>query len=415
MGCAWYNTNLAVEGRGSRDTFRDINNSINDQSTREGYSSDAVSNDERTHWASSKCLELPEQQDLFSKSISLNDFHVIKTIGKGTFSKVFLVSKMDSGKFYAMKVIKKKAIVDEADKKRVLQEKKIFNLVDHPFIVKLHHSFQTHQKFYFILDLVNGDQLYEYMLRKFHLKEKAVKFYAAELVLALKCLHENDIIYRDLKPSNILIDSQGHIKIIDFGLSTFANLNAVRQSIWGSPNYIAPEMLNNMKYSKMVDWWSLGAVLYEMISGYPPFLHATTKSEEKVYTTITCNQIKFSKKLSPALKDFLDGLLRTNPEERLGANGVEEIMKHDFFQGINWLDVKNKTLKPPYVPKVRAPDEVDLFNEDALKESFEEEQEKEYYEKPVSYKEKHVNKFTFSETSILNTTGDEKMVRYLTH
>lgn len=155
--------------------------------------------------------------------------------------------------------------------------------------------------------------------------------------------------------------------------------------------------------------------MYEMISGYPPFLHATTKTNEKIYTTITCNQIKFSKKLSPALKDFLDGLLNTNPEERLGANGVEEIMKHDFFKGINWLDVKNRTLKPPYVPKVRSPDEVDLFNEDALKESFENGQEKEYYEKPVSYKEKHMSKFTFSETSILNTTGDEKMVRYLTH
>jgi serine/threonine protein kinase len=155
----------------------------------------------------------------------------MKTIGRGSFSKVFLVSKMDTNRFYAMKVIKKKALVNEVDKKRVLQEKKIFKLVDHPFIVKLHYSFQTHQKFYFILDLVNGDQMYEYMLRKFQLKEKAVKFYAAELVLALKCLHENDIIYRDLKPSNILIDSQGHIKIIDFGLSTFTDLNAVRQSV----------------------------------------------------------------------------------------------------------------------------------------------------------------------------------------
>lgn len=252
-----------------------------------------------------------------------------------------------------MKVIRKSKLHNQNDIDKIQKEKKIFKLLNYPFFAKLHYSFQTNDKLYFVLDLVKGEQLGDYMLRKFQLKEKAAKFYAAEIVLAIKYLHENNIIYRDFNPDNIIIDSNGHIKLTDFGFSAFYKSDESKTSICGTANYIAPEVLSGKGYSKMIDWWSLGAIVYEMISGYPPFLQNINNEKDIRYSNVTNNQIKFSKKFSPALIDFLDKILIIDPKERLGSNGIEEIMQHKFFKNVNWDDVHKRKLKPPYIPKLK--------------------------------------------------------------
>jgi serine/threonine protein kinase len=196
----------------------------------------------------------------------------MKLIGKGSFSSVYLVKKVDSGKFYAMKELSKVMLINDRKKGRVITEKMIFMNINNPFVVKMHYAFQTPDKVYFILDFVNGGELHTHMIQQNRFSEAKTKFYAAEMLVALSSLHKAGIIYRDLKPNNILLDSEGHIKLIDFGLSKFENKGQnPTKSVVGTPNYIAPEVLKKDNHTEMIDWWSYGVIIYEMISGNLPF------------------------------------------------------------------------------------------------------------------------------------------------
>lgn len=172
-----------------------------------------------------------------------------------------------------MKVIKKHILNDDANRRRIYTEKDILQSVDSPFIIKLHYTFQTADKLYFILDFVNGGELYSKLTQKYKLGEKRAKFYAAEVLMALDSLHENKILHRDLKPKNILLDSEGHVKLIDFGLSTKEGENIFDDNkvIWGTPHYVSPEMLLGKEHSETMDYWGLGVLIYEMLHGYYPF------------------------------------------------------------------------------------------------------------------------------------------------
>mmetsp|Transcript_27138 Transcript_27138/g.24010 ORF Transcript_27138/g.24010 Transcript_27138/m.24010 type:complete len:199 (-) Transcript_27138:419-1015(-) len=198
-----------------------------------------------------------------------------------------------------MKVIKIKKETDE-EISFIINQKTTFQNINSPFVSKLHHRFQTNNKLYFITDLANGSKLSDYMLRKFQLKEKAVRFYAAELVLAIKAMHEAQKFYKGLKPSHVLIDPQGHIKITEPGISVLEGIEELKRKNSGTSNYVAPEILIGNEYSKMNDWWSLGAILYEMISGYPPFLKYSRSNDKRTFSNVTNNQIKSSKRISNA-------------------------------------------------------------------------------------------------------------------
>lgn len=154
-----------------------------------------------------------------SKNVNIDSFNIMSVIGKGSYGKVFMVEHKETGQIYAMKVLKKTAIIDERGKDRVRAERDIIMNIRHPYIVSLHYSFQTEKKLYFILDFLNGGDLYTHIVTYGKFKEKRARFYTAEMVLALNHLHQNGIVYRDLKPQNIIIDGEGHLKLTDFGLS----------------------------------------------------------------------------------------------------------------------------------------------------------------------------------------------------
>ena len=239
----------------------------------------------------------------------------------------------------------------EKDVVRLFNEKEIISTVSHPFIVKLHYTFQTSEKAYFILDLLNGGDLYTHIMKSGKFKESQARFYVAETVLALNHLHENKIVYRDLKPQNIMVDNDGHIKLTDFGLSKQNFDQNQENTIWGTMKYIAPETISGKKYNHMIDWWSLGIITFRMLTGKLPH---PTKINKKIPYFIINQKLPIDKnQFSPEAFDFLSWMLERDPKKRLGAGGIEEIKDHPFFKGINWKKLYNKEVKPPFIPSNR--------------------------------------------------------------
>ncbi|KDO22279.1 AGC protein kinase [Saprolegnia parasitica CBS 223.65] len=269
--------------------------------------------------------------------VALDDFHLIKVIGKGSFGKVLLVRKKDNGVVYAMKVLRKENIIKRNQVEHTRTERHVLGYVRHPFIVGLNYAFQTSEKLYFVLDYCAGGELFFHLGKVQRFKEPRAQFYAAEITLAIEYVHNLDIIYRDLKPENVLLDENGHIRLTDFGLSKegiqddFSGAN----SFCGTPEYLAPEILNRAGHGRAVDWWSLGALLYEMLTGLPPFY---CRDRDKLFEKIRQGELTFPKYLSPAAVDLLARLLERDPTKRLGTGPTDagEIKSHPFFKEIQW-------------------------------------------------------------------------------
>ncbi|CAI2370471.1 unnamed protein product [Moneuplotes crassus] len=274
-----------------------------------------------------------------SVAVTLKSFTVVKIIGEGAYGKVYLVKKIDTGILYAMKVIRKSGISSRKDKEQVLTEKDITQQIDSPFIVKLHFSFQSETKFFLILDFMDAGDLCYHIVHKRRIKEPLTTKISAQILLGLKCLHENNILYRDLKPMNILLDQDYRVKLTDFGLSKKDRQEDApesRHSICGTLQYIAPEVALGKDYHFAIDWWSFGVILYEMISGKLPF----DSNERKIIVQkIISSKIKFGRRFTPQAQDLISKLLNTDPDERLGTKGAEEVMEHAFFKDINWEEL----------------------------------------------------------------------------
>ena len=301
--------------------------------------------EERTEWVKA----LIEEKEIVSKAkVTVADFDLLNLIGKGSFGKVMQVRKKDTGQIYAMKVLDKKHILDHNEVQHTLAEKNILQRVRHPFLVNLNWSFQTEDKLYFILDYVNGGELFFHLQREKKFEEPRVQFYAAEIELALEHLHDHGIIYRDLKPENVLLTPEGHICLTDFGLAK-EGIGPEDRTITfcGTPEYLAPEVLKGKGYGKAVDWWSFGSLVYEMLTGLPPF-YATDVQE--MYRKILNEPLKFPEWMSKPAMDLLSRLLERDIEKRLKEGA--DIKKADFFKGLNFEDLYNKKIKPPYVPSV---------------------------------------------------------------
>uniref|UniRef100_H3C927 Serine/threonine-protein kinase Sgk1 n=2 Tax=Tetraodon nigroviridis TaxID=99883 RepID=H3C927_TETNG len=290
------------------------------------------------------------------------DFDYLKIIGKGSFGKVLLARHKETTKYYAVKVLQKKIIIKKKEQKHIMAERSVLmKNIKHPFLVGLHYSFQTTDKLYFVLDYVNGGELFYHLQRERIFLEPRARFYAAEIASALGYLHSLHIVYRDLKPENILLDSQGHIVLTDFGLCKEGlEANGTTTTFCGTPEYLAPEVLQKQAYDRTVDWWCLGSVLYEMLYGLPPFYSRNTA---EMYNNILHKSPVLKPNVSNAGRELLEGLLQKDRARRLGVkDDFLELKFHSFFSPINWEDLMAKRITPPFVPSVSGPTDLRHFD-----------------------------------------------------
>lgn len=295
-----------------------------------------------------------------------DDFQILRLIGKGTFGQVYQVRKKDTGRIYAMKVLSKKVIVQKKEVAHTVGERNILvrtAMSESPFIVGLKFSFQTQNDLFLVTDYMSGGELFWHLQKEGRFDEKRAKFYIAELILAIQHLHNNDIVYRDLKPENILLDANGHIALCDFGLSK-ANLtqNDTTNTFCGTTEYLAPEvLLDEAGYTKMVDFWSLGVLVFEMCCGWSPFYAEDT---QQMYKNIAFGKVRFPRDtLSQEGRNFVKGLLNRNPKHRLGAiDDAEELKRHPFFADVDWDILTKKLITPPFKPKLKSETDVSYFD-----------------------------------------------------
>ncbi|KAM0752261.1 kinase-like protein [Meredithblackwellia eburnea MCA 4105] len=292
--------------------------------------------------------------------LSVDDFQVLKLIGEGSFGQVFRVRKRDTKRVYAMKVIQKESVVSKSALNQVLAERQVLaRTLDSPFLVGLKFSFQSPTDLFFVIDYKSGGELFSHLQKDGgRFEEDKVRFYLCEIVLALEYLHARGIIYRDLKPENCLLDGSGHVVLVDFGLSKLLDSpDAKTRTLCGTTAFMAPEVLLDVGYDHMCDWWSLGVLLFEMCYGWSPF-YAESRVEE--YERILSGEIKIPTKkgYSPEGRDLLLKLLTRDPELRIGAQGgAEEIQSHAFFSKIDWRAVALRQISPPFKPPTRADDD----------------------------------------------------------
>ncbi|XP_048582409.1 ribosomal protein S6 kinase beta-1 isoform X2 [Nematostella vectensis] len=300
------------------------------------------------------------------EKVGPESFELLKVLGKGGYGKVFLVKKNhghSKEKIFAMKVLKKAAIIrSQKDTAHTKAERNILECVKHPFIVDLIYAFQTGGKLYLILEYLSGGELFMQLEREGIFLEDTACFYLSEISMALEHLHKQGIVYRDLKPENILLDANGHVKLTDFGLckeSIFEN--SLTHTFCGTIEYMAPEILTRSGHGKAVDWWSLGALMYDMLTGTPPFC---ADNRKKTIDKILKGKLIIPPYLTPEAKDFIRKLLKRHPQARLGgmAGDANPIKAHSFFRHICWEDLLAKKVEPPFRPSISGEEDVSQFD-----------------------------------------------------
>lgn len=344
--------------------------------------SDAVNPSKRTMLAPS--------QPSHKERTSINDFEFIKPISRGAYGKVYLARKRATGDLFAMKVLKKLDMIRKNDIERILAERNILITVRNPFVVRFFYSFTCRDNLYLVMEYLNGGDLYSLLRKIGCLEEDVARVYIAELVLALEYLHSLGITHRDLKPDNILIAHDGHIKLTDFGLSKIGLINSAidlsrsgtagllttprqhanaecvqqrgkrsRGSAVGTPDYLAPEILLGTAHGYAADWWSVGIILFEFVTGIPPF---TAKLPEMIFDNILNRKIPWPRvadDMSYEAKDLIDRFLHPDQDLRLGANGASEVKRHPFFKEIDWDNLALQ--KAAFIPCPDSADDTSYF------------------------------------------------------
>ncbi|KAM9338218.1 serine/threonine-protein kinase N2 [Symphorus nematophorus] len=300
------------------------------------------------------------------EGLQMEDFNCISVLGRGHFGKVLLAEYKKSGKLYAIKALKKGDIVTRDEVDSLVCEKRIFEVINasrHPFLVNLHGCFQTADHVCFVMAYSPGGDLMTHIHTNIF-TEKQTWFYSSCVLLGLEFLHQNKIVYRDLKLDNLLMDADGFVRIADFGLCKEGMGHGDRTSTFcGTPEFLAPEVLTDNNYTRSVDWWGLGVLIYEMLVGESPF---PGDDEEEVFDSIVNDDVRYPRFLSPESVSLIQKLLQKNPEMRLGAGEEDaaQIKRHKFFQGMDWDALLAKKMKPPFLPVIRAPKDVSNFDEE---------------------------------------------------
>ena len=283
---------------------------------------------------------------------TIENFKIIKILGRGEYGKIFLVRFNNTKQYYAMKSIKKEYLVDKNEITTILVKKQIIQNLKFQFLIGCKACFQTDERIYFIMDLIEGESFSEYLLNNKSTEENQIKFFGAMIGLTLEYLHKNGITYRNLSPNDIIIQKDGYLKISDIKTNTLFNLKSNLLASKENTIYIPPEELSSKKNSKDGDWWIYGIILYQLFFGIPPFLN---EDDKKTKELIERSELRFPKdsKASKAAKDLISKLLNKNPEKRLGhSKDFEDIKNHEFFQGFKFDDVINKKMKSKYLPKI---------------------------------------------------------------
>lgn len=285
-----------------------------------------------------------------STKATTHDFAYLRVLGKGATGMVVLVRHKLTQKLYAMKIVSKQSIREKNLVTKILSERDILGGTQHPLLVHLHWAFQTANYLLLVTEFCSGGEICTHLQMLGRFTETVARFYAAQLVLALEHLHRHGIVYRDLKPENILLSESGHLKLIDFGLSKFGvtEANNGANTLCGSWEYVAPEVLEGCEYGTAVDWWSFGAVLYEFLTGLPPWY---CQNLEKMRRNILKCPLQFPHHVSVEAENLIRGLLSRNPSKRLGTtHGSMELKQHIFFCTTDWEMMSFQEVQPPIQP-----------------------------------------------------------------
>ncbi|XP_016312028.1 cGMP-dependent protein kinase 1-like isoform X2 [Sinocyclocheilus anshuiensis] len=312
-----------------------------------------------------------EAENAFFSNLNLSDFNIIDTLGVGGFGRVELVQlKSDEMKTFAMKILKKRHIVDTRQQEHIRSEKLIMQEAHSDFIVRLYRTFKDSKYLYMLMEVCLGGELWTILRDRGNFDDSTTRFYTACVVEAFAYLHSKGIIYRDLKPENLILDHRGYAKLVDFGFAKKIGFGKKTWTFCGTPEYVAPEIILNKGHDISADYWSLGILMYELLTGSPPF---SGPDPMKTYNIILrgIDMIEFPKKITKNAANLIKKLCRDTPSERLGnlKNGVKDIQKHKWFEGFNWDGLRKGTLTPPIIPNVTS--STDTSNFDSFPEDTE--------------------------------------------
>ena len=381
------NNNISYKNNNNYSDFDDINNiKINEFYLNDKNQNTNINTDDKTHKENNNNIQandIEDENEYFNninemsdsnysseeddnnnpnsiKKVGPSNFICLALLGQGSFGEVYLVQEKNTQNYFAMKVLDKNRIAKQNIFKYAMTERNVLSIINFPFIVKLNYAFQTKEKLFLLLDYCPGGDLSKQLQIQTRFSEDKAKFYICEIALALGELHKKDIIFRDLKPDNIVIDREGHAMLTDFGLSREGvNEKHMAKSFCGSIAYLAPEMLNRKGHGKAVDWYLLGVCFYEMLVGIPPYF---SNSKEQIFKNIEKAELFIPNFVSKKAQVFLRDLLRKDPNYRLGSKrDVEEIKEHPFMEGVDWDKVYKREYVPP--PIIQQRNYLDFFSQ----------------------------------------------------
>ena len=344
---------VMIDGRRPTTAERSIatntNTNCNESNNNENYKENENNNNNEDR------NDYTEDENILNNNnkkekIGPQNFICLALLGQGSFGEVYLVNKKYTNEYYAMKVLDKKKIEQQNIFKYAMTERNVLSIINFPFIVKLNYAFQTKEKLFLLLDYCPGGDLSKQLQIQTRFSENKAKFYICEIALAIGELHKHDIIFRDLKPDNIVIDKEGHAMLTDFGLSKEGvHDKQIAKSFCGSVAYLAPEMLNRSGHGKAVDWYLLGVVFFEMLVGLPPYF---SNNQEQIFKNIDKAELIIPNFISKKGQNLIRSLLVKNPAERLGSKyDIEEIKEHSYFEDVDWDKVYNRQYRPPPIIK----------------------------------------------------------------
>ena len=331
------------------------NTNFNESNNNENYKDNENNNINNNNNNNEDMNDYIEDENILNNNnkkekIGPQNFICLALLGQGSFGEVYLVNKKYTNEYYAMKVLDKKKIEQQNIFKYAMTERNVLSIINFPFIVKLNYAFQTKEKLFLLLDYCPGGDLSKQLQIQTRFSENKAKFYICEIALAIGELHKHDIIFRDLKPDNIVIDKEGHAMLTDFGLSKEGvHDKQIAKSFCGSVAYLAPEMLNRSGHGKAVDWYLLGVVFFEMLVGIPPYF---SNNQEQIFKNIDKAELIIPNFISKKGQNLIKSLLVKNPAERLGSKyDIEEIKEHSYFEDVDWDKVYNREYRPPPIIK----------------------------------------------------------------